>query len=312
MIRAELDELVRRESIPRPPGRDDWLAARAPFVGASECAALFGDHPFLTLGDLYAEKLGGPPQPETPAMRRGTFLEDGIARLWAFEHEAEVVEVEVLHVAIPIADELGVLCATLDREIVGAHEALEVKTSSQYVSEIPRSWYWQAQAQMLCSGLDRVRFAVLDASLDLGSFVVEPDYSDQAELLGRAREFFEHVRAREMPDGTFPSRKAIERLYPKPKRAEVELDGERVRPMLAKLARARRRQAEYRADADALAAMILFELGECTEGMLDGKLVVTGRMQHRTDIDTKRLRADHPELAAEYAKPISFRQVILK
>lgn len=315
--------------------RDEWLAARAPFVGASECAALFGEHPFLTLGDLWAQKVERHDQAENRAMIRGRMLEDAVARWYAAELGVELVEPSVLYV-VGVADDAlgpvvvtldtvddehpngireggeGVLCATLDREIVGTHSALEVKTSAHYVHEIERYWYWQAQAQMLCADLASVHFAVLDASLDLQSFTVAPNYEDQARLLERAIKFLRYVRRKEMPPDTWLSRAGVERLYPDPKPEAVELDPERAGGMLRKLALARRRAQEYKRDADTLAAMILYELGDFQDGTIDGRLVVTARVTHASDLDTKRLRAEHPELVHEYTIPRTYRSVRLK
>jgi putative phage-type endonuclease len=303
---------VRRATLAKPPVRADWLAARAPFVGASECAALFGDHPWLSLGDLWARKAERTEGPENRAMVRGNRLEDAVARWWADEAGVAVVEPDVLYVVIPEGDELGVLCATLDREIVGTHSALEVKTSATYVHEIEPYWRWQAQAQMLCADLASVHFAVLDATLDLQHFTVEPDYDAQRELLTRARDFLGYVRSGTMPPDAYLSRGAVERLYPDPKPIEKELDADRARAMLAKLALARRRVREYEADAQALSAMILYELGDATKGTIDGRLVVQQSVVHAHDLDTKRLRAERPEIASEYAKPRTYRKVLLK
>jgi putative phage-type endonuclease len=303
---------VRRAELARPPMRDEWLAARAPFVGASEAAALFGEHPWISLGDLWAMKTERREQAENRAMIRGRVLEEAVARWYAEEYGVELVEPDVLYVVGYASETLGAICATLDRQIVGIRTALEVKTSASYVHEVERYWYWQAQAQALAADLDRVRFAVLDASLDLQSFTVEPNERDQAELLTRAHDFLGYVRAKERPPDSWISRAMVERLYPDPKPIAVELDPARVRSMIGRLATARKRIREYEADAAALCAMLLYELGDATDGTIDGELVVTARVVHQSDIDTKRLRAERPEIASEYAKPRTYRKVLLK
>lgn len=61
----------------RPKDRDAWLAARNRDVTASQVGALFGEHEYTTLLDLWALKTGRLPraEEETPAMRRGRLLE---------------------------------------------------------------------------------------------------------------------------------------------------------------------------------------------------------------------------------------------
>lgn len=52
-------------------------------IGASECAAPAGYSPFATAFDVYNAKVYGIQPDESNAMRAGTFLEDGIARMYA-------------------------------------------------------------------------------------------------------------------------------------------------------------------------------------------------------------------------------------
>jgi predicted phage-related endonuclease len=69
-----------------PQSREEWLALRQGLCGASECAALIGVHPWLTLAQLWAIKSGRlDPDPENPAMRRGRYLEATALRILADE-----------------------------------------------------------------------------------------------------------------------------------------------------------------------------------------------------------------------------------
>lgn len=52
-------------------------------IGASECAVAAGLHPFLDRWRLFNSKVFGVVSDETAAMRAGTFLEDGVARMYA-------------------------------------------------------------------------------------------------------------------------------------------------------------------------------------------------------------------------------------
>lgn len=74
---------------------DEWLAMREGDVTASNAAALFGDgvHPYVSALELWARKTGlRPPQPQSPAMRRGQLMEPVILQMlredypdWRFE-----------------------------------------------------------------------------------------------------------------------------------------------------------------------------------------------------------------------------------
>jgi predicted phage-related endonuclease len=59
-----------------PASREDWLQKRMGTIGASEAAALLGEHPYLSPYELWMTKTGRlPAKSETPAMRRGRLLE---------------------------------------------------------------------------------------------------------------------------------------------------------------------------------------------------------------------------------------------
>jgi predicted phage-related endonuclease len=303
---------VRRITTPKGATREAWLTLRKPFVGASQAAALMHEHPFLSLGDLAAEKRDGIVQGDNAAMARGRALEDAVATWWADECGLEVVEPDVLFIAIPAGGERGVLCATLDRDITGVpHAALEVKTTARYVSEPERSWYWQAQVQMLCADRSFVEFAVLDASLDLKRFTITENAADQRRVLDAAVEFWKAIDAGEYPDGAVPSSATLTMLYPEPRPVEHELSGP-ARKWIRALRLARKREAEARADAKTLKAMIEAEMRDAAFGMVEGERVVTLSAVHKTRLDEKRLRVEHPEIVAEYTVPATEHRLTLK
>jgi putative phage-type endonuclease len=66
-----------------------WHEARRTRIGGSEIGALMGWSPFQTPQQLLASKLGATPDRNTPAMRRGRYLEPAIAAWYAGEHDVE-------------------------------------------------------------------------------------------------------------------------------------------------------------------------------------------------------------------------------
>lgn len=58
------------------------LQMRRTGIGASECAAVAGYHPFLTAFDVFNAKVFGTVPDENAAMRAGSFLENGVARMY--------------------------------------------------------------------------------------------------------------------------------------------------------------------------------------------------------------------------------------
>lgn len=294
-----------RETIPRPSERDDWLALRRPYIGASEAAALVDEHPFLTSGELAVEKMMGATRVENRAMRRGTFLEAAVAEWWAADNNLVLTEPTDLYV---YGD---TLIATLDRRIGLRDEAVEIKTASYRVTEPARYWYWQVQVQMLCARLDRVHIVVLDPSMDLQTFTVEPCPEDQARIFEAAKEFLAHTSEGRLPPDVDLDYRAASTLFPAPTIESVDLNDETARwcRVLASLQSRLRRLQD---DENRLKAMIARRLGEAAEGRYQGDTIVTWRQTTRTDVDGKRLRAEHPDLAKEFARSTSYRQLRLK
>lgn len=294
-----------RSTIPKPDDRAEWLAARAPYIGASEAAALIGEHPFLSAGELAVEKIAGRSvRAETSAMKRGRHLEAAVADWFSEEHDVAMIEPDELYVID------GVFIATLDRRIVGSEGAVEIKTTSRHVDELERYWYWQAQCQMLCAGLEFVEVVVLDASMDLQCFHVEPNLKDHERLLEAGRRFLEHVARREVPPDIDLTYRAASALHREATDTSTELDDETWRWCRA-LRVISERIKGLQLEESQLKGMIGHHLGSAAEGRHDGRVVVTWRQVTRNDLDVRRLRAEHPELARDFSSPTRYRQLRL-
>ena len=296
---------MTNRTIPKPPGRAEWLEARGPYVGASDAACLFGLHGFKTLAELAVEKVTGARQPDNAAMSRGRRLEPVVADWYAEETGSLIFEPDVLYL-----DPEGLLCSTLDRLHLSQAVGVEVKTTATYVHEPPLSWEVQAQVQMLCADLDRVDLAVLDASLSLSIYPIRPDAEFQGLLVERAREFLSYTRKSEIPPDLATSYRAVAALHPlgAPGEAPVELDDEahRVVGMLRGL---NERVARLDAERDALKGRLGRALGDATVGTYDGRQEVTWRTVKRRDLNVARLREDEPELAERYARETVYRSM---
>jgi putative phage-type endonuclease len=281
------DPVFRRATMPKAETDEGWWTQRAPFIGASTTGVLFGEHPFMTLGQLARERRSGERQPDNAAMMRGRFLEDGVARWWAHVHGTEVREVDELYVCNEV------LIATLDRMVVDAPVIVEVKTTSQRVHDVERYWWWQAQAQLACTGYERVEFAVLDGSMTLQSFTVQPNITAMCNLVTEATLFLARVND---PDETF-----TDEVGAAPK--AVELDAQ-ARELVRRWRIYAARADELNVAVQRVKGILDHTLGAFDVGMVDGTEAV--RRMYRTTrnaVDTTRLRKELPHVAAAYTKP---------
>jgi predicted phage-related endonuclease len=292
-----------RSTIPRPEDRVEWLEARRHYVGASESGALINRHPYLSLGELAVQKLTGEQKPETPAMKRGRHLEAAIASWYSEEHGIALDEPDELF----IADDC--LIATLDRLVVGAPVAVEIKSvRGRYIGEPEPYWLCQAQTQMLCAGVDRVDIVALDDSDELKIFTVEPDTEVQALLVEAAQTFLAYIRRGEFPPGIKLPYAAAATLHPAVERQAVDLNDDTARWCRA-LVCLQSRIRDLQADEDQLKGMIGHRLGDAAEGHYDGRTIVTWRSITRHVIDAKRLRVEHPDIATEFTTESTYRQL---
>lgn len=164
---------------------------RATRVGASEVGALVGFHPYTAPADIWARIMGyAKPKPQTSAMAAGNALEEPVARMWAAQTGKPIRKAWRSHAHPDVP-----LVATPDYW-VPPDALLEVKVSGDWElwASLPQYVYWQAMAQIACTGRQRCHVAALLGS-SLKTFVVERDAAAIRDLeeavAGFARDYLE-------------------------------------------------------------------------------------------------------------------------
>lgn len=269
-----------------------WHEMRAGYIGASDVATLFGASRHKTMEMLVAEKTTGEMQEETPAMALGTFVEPMIADKFEEIRGVRLLPPEVAYGR-------GRLLSNPDRLVLGSDSDLvEVKFSFSSIPRLPRAFYWQAMAQLACTGMERVHFAILDADGFKFDWVVHRDDSVISEIDAAVETWWAFVDDELDPPifGREPHKDTVHL---------AARDAELVRNY-----RLVKEQAdELNAEKDALRAQIESVLG--VSGLeqgsrldvrdSDGKPLVNVRIQKgRAGLDTKHLALDHPEICAAY------------
>lgn len=183
-----------------PPLTEASRAIRAGNVGASEVAAILGEHPYLTAYQVFSRIAYGTQQPTSEAMAIGSSVESGILE-YAAMREGWHVRANRRTIVHPRAR----LCATPDAYLIDSHPRtlVEVKWSGQgwaWTKGLPRYVYWQAQAQMAVTGYRRVLVAALVGS-GLQVIGVDASIADIRRLLREVRRFDrEHLQTGIEPD----------------------------------------------------------------------------------------------------------------
>ena len=295
--------------IPKPEhGSQAWLEVRwrndngEARIAASACAAVHGQHPFITMADLANELLSEtPPQPKEPnsAMLRGTTLEAPI-REWAAKLLGHpLTEPDTLY----RWDEPGVrLIATID-SMSKDNRVFEQKTTNKiWRGELPDYWYWQGVQQAICTGVSEITWIIFDSTLDL-HFHVQPVSSDEKQThIEACRRFLAAIGMGIYPDDAVVEYRHVQERHPEGEKSkEVEL------PMSAlatieRLLLAKEQIKSAEAAEDACKAELCAILGDAEYGLIQDELVCTWKTSQRESFDSKKFQKEHPALWDKYRK----------
>lgn len=288
-------------------GSHEWLLSRWKdedgrcVFGASDIPVLMGASPYKTRGELFADKVNEPVvQEETAVFRRGNLLEKPL-----LEEASRILGRNIFTPEVIYRE--GRLSISLDGVDHEENPTLvvEAKTSTRYSiytsDDLPDEWCWQGWAQMAVLKVP-VWFVVLDRDQRIS--VVELPANPEAiqSLQIEASVFGGWVDGDHMDEQIDNFSAAdIARIW-KPTPTSVELPASAVDWALQlEEARAMAKQA---ADLESKAKDALAQLMLGNEiGTVDGVQIVTWKQQAgKASLDTKQLRADHPELVQQYEK----------
>jgi putative phage-type endonuclease len=313
-------------------GRDEWLAWRRQGLGASDAAAVLGQDPWTSPWSLWIDKRGELPDDtdDNEAMRFGVLLEAVVAEevsrrtglevrrrnaiLQHRKHQWMVCNPDRLLRDPTRGDQLADPLALPQPTDLG-QGLLEIKTTSAYNAadwrdgHAPLHYHLQVQHGLAVTDLTWGVLACLVGGQQLVIRWIERDDELVSHLREAQRRFwYDHVQAGVPPpiDGSDSTRRALERLYaePDPTRFGAELDGDAVdaaRRYRAAHQRIKTAEAEKEQAGNELrAALGDFEAGHEPDAPLDSKPLVEWRTITQTQLDTKTLRLEQPDIAAKY------------
>jgi len=310
------DELLNQQpwSVGKPEhGSAAWLKARKwrfgeTLVAASDAAAVHGVHRFKSMTQLALELLDpNDPQPVEPnaAMRRGNELEPLLLQWASTQLGCTVASPTFMY-------GYGRCVATLDGITTDKKTIVECKTTvRRFNGVLPAYWKWQGVQQAICYGATRVMWAVLDGDLQLSMTEQVVTDDDMLTHLRAVDNFLAAIDMGMLPPEAVPTLEEIARMNPEPSPVPAELpDNAHELMSWYHTANAQVKQAQQ--ELDAAKAEIASLLGASEVGTLDGREVVTWKVQSRSSFDAARFEAEHPTMAAQYQKKSSFRVLRVK
>jgi putative phage-type endonuclease len=312
--------LVETKDMPR----EDWLTVRRSGIGGSDAAAAVGLNPYKSMLELWLEKTNRDtdlpkPNPDdtTEPVYWGTLLEPIVAASYTKQTGNRVRRVNAVlrHPNIPW------MLANLDREVVGVPglQILECKTAGEFGSRlwrdgVPEYVELQVMHQLAVTGKQAADVAVLLCGQKLDVHRIERDDALIARLIELEAAFWWYVETDTPPpaDGSESADRALRCLYPGAGGAVDFTDDRRLSSAFADLV-AVRAQIETRQTLEAqLKQTIVQSMGEADRAQFETGSVSFKRSKDGSGVDLKRLLADHPEFATQYAitKPGSRRFLV--
>ena len=287
-------------------GSLEWLQLRhkhngKTIVGASEVSIIMGANHYKNIIDLAIEKMREPEvREQNDAMKRGTFLEQGLLDYASAELGITITTPSSMYLN-------GRIIATLDGLAAHPEKVFEAKTSTAYVQGdacLPE-WYWQAQAQMFCTGTSVVTFIVLDRQLRITMFDVERNEQDQQHMVEQVQKFCESIDAGVLPENVPLTADQVTLLHPEPA-GEVELGASGL-DIVQRLQAVKEAIKELESEETELRNHLANMMRDADAGTVDGHKIITYKAQSTVRFDQKSFSDEHPDLLKKYQKKSSFR-----
>lgn len=291
---------------------EDWLKMRKTGIGGSDAGAICGLNPYTTAMAVYRDKTSEETESEDKeAMRQGRDLEDYVAKRFM---EATGLKVRRSNFMYRSVDYPWML-ANVDRLIIGEDAGLECKTASAYNAdkwkdgEIPPHYLIQCYHYMAVTGIRSWYIAVVILGRDFKYVKVEWDDELIQNLIEIEADFWNnHVLSDVMPepDGSKVCDEVLEQYFHTSRKgASIPLVGFNA-------------QLERRMELNALIDKLELEKNQIDQQiklyMKDNELAVSDRYKvmwttvSSSRVDTKRLKADKPDVYNEFLKTSSSRR----
>lgn len=285
----------------------EWLKHRQAGIGGSDASCIAGLNPWKSAIQLYMEKKEEDPQEiKSLRMELGNRLEGLVAELFT---EATGLKVRNVN-GILKNDKYPFAIANIDRAIVGEKAFLECKTTNSYALKeweegVPAHYEIQCLHYMAITGATHCYIAALIGNSDFIWHKIERDQETIDYLMQIERDFWENNIEKDvvpMPDGSDAYSEYLKKKYDKSNGQVIELH------LLENGVNKLNRYDEIVADIKVLESEkklieqeIQFHMEEFEVAKI-GDRKVTWKSSSRNTIDSKKLKAEMPDIAQQYMK----------
>lgn len=287
--------------------KTEWLKHRQAGIGGSDASCIAGLNPWKSEIQLYMDKKEENPQEQKSLrMELGNRLEGLVAELFT---EATGLKVRNVN-GILKNDKYPFALANIDRAIVGEKAFLECKTTNSYALKeweegVPAHYEIQCLHYMAITGATHCYIAALIGNSDFIWHKIERDQETIDYLMQIEKDFWENNIEKDvvpMPDGSDAYSEYLKKKYDKSNGQVIELH------LLENGVDKLNRYDEIVTDIKALESekkLIEQEIQLYMEEFEVAKIgdrKVTWKSSSRNTIDSKKLKAEMPDIAQQYMK----------
>ena len=287
--------------------KTEWLKHRQAGIGGSDASCIAGLNPWKSAIQLYMDKKEENPQEQKSLrMELGNRLEGLVAELFT---EATGLKVRNVN-GILKNDKYPFALANIDRAIVGEKAFLECKTTNSYALKeweegVPAHYEIQCLHYMAITGATHCYIAALIGNSDFIWHKIERDQETIDYLMQIEKDFWENNIEKDvvpMPDGSDAYSEYLKKKYDKSNGQVIELH------LLENGVDKLNRYDEIVTDIKALESekkLIEQEIPLYMEEFEVAKIgdrKVTWKSSSRNTIDSKKLKAEMPDIAQQYMK----------
>ena len=287
--------------------KTEWLKHRQAGIGGSDASCIAGLNPWKSAIQLYMDKKEeNPKEQKSLRMELGNRLEGLVAELFT---EATGLKVRNVN-GILKNDKYPFAIANIDRAIVGEKAFLECKTTNSYALKeweegVPAHYEIQCLHYMAITGATHCYIAALIGNSDFIWHKIERDQETIDYLMQIEKDFWENNIEKDvvpMPDGSDAYSEYLKKKYDKSNGQTIELH------LLENGVDKLNRYDEIVTDIKALESEkklieqeIQFHMEEFEIAKI-GDRKVTWKSSSRNTIDSKKLKAEMPDIAQQYMK----------
>lgn len=293
-----------------------WLSLRKTGIGGSDAGAICGVNPYSSAMKVFRDKTGEvAEEQDNEAIRIGRDLEDYVAKRFMEATGLKVRKSNFMYRSV----EHPFMLADVDRIVIGEDAGLECKTASAYNADkwtdgnIPLHYIMQCYHYMAVTGKRTWYIAAVILGREFICRRLEWDDELVGRLIAIEEKFWNnHVVPGVIPppDGSKACDEVLEQYFHTAKKASnVELVGfdEKLRrreEILGFISELQEEQKQIEQEVK------LFM--QDNEMASSGRFKVSWKNVETTRLDTARIRAEKPELYANYASTTSYRRFEVK